>query len=366
MKIKFFGRQLFEQAPDEMMGGGGDQPSVEDRIQQSLFGDSKTEGIIDPELIDDDPIIDPETGKEKVDDPELEPEDEPKTQPDGDDDVTLASVLGVGDDALAYDKDGNVVFNATVDGQVMQVPINDLVSSYQLSNQLSARNVEFDNQIKEFEQNRDQAYTVLADRLQAANSMIQMAEQALTEEFNGIDWNGLRYSDPAEWAAQRQLMQERIGAIEQAKRQVKEQATKANEEYQQAAQTKRNEYMQQEINKMVAANPTWSDQEVMAKEVHEIGQFLGTNYGFKPEEIASVMDSRLMKLVQDAHAFHSGKQGIKDKRIPDNVPKFRKSGNNSGDRASLVKARQVKAQKQAIRNSGGSIDAVAASLIERM
>lgn len=348
---------------------GASAQDIESRIAETLFGgDDGTEPELDSALDDGQPQDDLPEDDDVEDEDDVDIDGEPEDEPNGEDegDQTLASVLGLDDDKLAFNESGDVVFNAIIDGKAQQVSMNDLVKSYQLEGHVNNKSIALENDRKEFEQTRDKAYQELTQRLEHAEKLIEVSTQALTSEFQSIDWESLRYSDPAEWAAQRQLFQERLAQIDQAKQMIGNDKGKLTEEQQLEQQNKQQAFIEQEINKMIAHNPTWADQSVMAKEVGEIGQFLQSEFGFSPEEIANSMDSRLMRLIQMAYGAHKGTKQIKDKKIPDNVPKFRKPGQNNSNRDSINRARKAKAQKEAIRKSGGSVETIAASLIDRM
>lgn len=359
-------RSGYYQQFDEGSDLGGQTQDIESRLEQALFGNDDAEADDDAAL-DDDQSNDLPDGDDAEADDDAEVDDDGEQQSESEDDEqTIASILGVDDDKLSYDEEGNVVFNAIIDGKSQPVSMSDLVKSYQLEGHVNNKSVALENDRRDFEQTRDKAYGELTTRLTTANRLLEMAEQNLTAEFQSIDWNGLRYTDPAEWSAQRQAFSERLGQIEAAKNQIKQSQDQVNSEQSEQDIQKQQQFIQGEVNKMIADNPSWADQSVMAKEVGEIGSFLQSEYGFSPEEIANSMDSRLMRLIQDAHKFRSGKAAVKEKKIPDNVPKFRKPGQNNSKRAQTQKARQIKAQKAAIRKSGGSVDTIAASLIDRM
>ena len=283
-----------------------------------------------------------------------------------DDDQTLAAALGLPEDALEYDSEGNVVFNAIVDGEKQQVKMQDLVKSYQLEGHVTKKSMKLESDRREFESTRDQAYDHLTKKITAANNLIGAVEQQLIGELQNIDWDTLRATDPGEWAATRQYYTERVQWLESLKAQTGSMQKGLTEEQQKAQQDKYNAFMQGEVQKMIQDNPAWKDQAVMAKEVGEVGKFLVDKYGFTPEEIANHMDARMMRMVRDAMQFANGKDTLKTKKVPDNVPKFRTPGQQNVSRRDTTKARQVKAQKEAIRKSGGSIDAIAQSLVDRM
>ena len=341
--------------------GGSGALDVESRIAAALSGNEGTDdngegGEGDGEGEDD------YLNQNKQTKPE--PEDEGAAGED--DDQTLAAALGLPEDALEYDEEGNVVFNAVIDGEATKVKMQDLVKSYQLEGHVNKKSMQLESDRREFETTRDQAYDHLTQKITVANNLIGAVEQQLMGELQGIDWDTLRVTNPAEWAATRQYYTERVQWLEQLKTQTGSMQKGLTEEQQKAQQDKYNAFMQGEVQKMIQDNPAWKDQAVMAKEVGEVGKFLVEKYGFTPEEIANHMDARMMRMVRDAMQFANGKDTLKTKKVPDNVPKFRTPGQQNVSRRDTTKARQVKAQKEAIRKSGGSIDAIAQSLVDRM
>ena len=341
--------------------GGSGALDVESRIAAALSGNEGTDddgegGEGDGEGEDDD--LDPNK--------QTKPEPEDEGAAGEDDDQTLAAALGLPEDALEYDDEGNVVFNAVIDGEATKVKMQDLVKSYQLEGHVNKKSMQLESDRREFETTRDQAYDHLTQKITVANNLIGAVEQQLMGELQGIDWDTLRATDPAEWAATRQYYTERVQWLEQLKTQTGSMQKGLTEEQQKAQQDKYNAFMQGEVLKMIQDNPAWKDQAVMAKEVGEVGKFLVDKYGFTPEEIANHMDARMMRMVRDAMQFANGKDTLKTKKVPDNVPKFRTPGQQNANRRDTTKARQVKAQKEAIRKSGGSVDAIAASLVDRM
>ena len=340
---------------------GGGALDVESRIAAALSGNEGTDddgegGEGDGEGEDDD--LDPNK--------QTKPEPEDEGAAGEDDDQTLAAALGLPEDALEYDDEGNVVFNAVIDGEATKVKMQDLVKSYQLEGHVNKKSMQLESDRREFETTRDQAYDNLTQKITVANNLIGAVEQQLIGELKNIDWDTLRATDPAEWAATRQYYTERVQWLEQMKAQTGSVQKGLTEEQQKAQQDKYNAFMHGEVQKMIQDNPAWKDQAVMAKEVGEIGKFLATKYGFTPDEIANHMDARMMRMVRDAMQFAGSKDTLKSKKVPDNIPKFRTPGQQNANRRDTTKARQVKAQKEAIRKSGGSVDAIAASLVDRM
>lgn len=355
--------------------GGSQAQDVESRIASALF-DTTTDDEPDVPGSEDDTVADDDEGDDDDDDdPDLPDDDDVEGEDDGDvdepdetdsDGDTLASVLGLDDDKLEYDDEGNVVFKAVIDGEVQPVKMDDLVKSYQLQGHVNNKSIALENERKEFDSTKNEVFTELTNRVKSVNALTQQAEQMLLADYKGIDWDSLRHTDPAEWTALQQEFQTRARAIEQIKQQATQATQELTQEQQAELQQKQQAFIEQEVQKMIADKPEWADQEVMARDVAEVGNFLQAEYGFSPEEVANHMDSRLMKLILDAKAHRSGKKAIKEKKVQKKVPKFRKPGASAEQRKALQKARSAKATKQNIRKSGGSTKAVAQAILDRI
>ena len=115
---------LEEAGSEASSGAGAPAQGVEERIAASLFGNDGAAGnsnVVDEVVNEDDENLPTEDDTKPKG---TEPEDEAI-----DGDVTLASMLGLGDDQLEYDDQNNVVFNAIMDGESHKVPVSELVKS---------------------------------------------------------------------------------------------------------------------------------------------------------------------------------------------------------------------------------------------
>lgn len=357
---------LMQEADDGLGIGGAAAQDIESRIANALdFGDD--DSATDDEVVtgDDESLPESDDTDSEEEDDSVESDGEDEQSDLEDEDLTLANILGIEEDKLDYDDEGNVVFKAVVNGESTDVPLKDLVKSYQLEGHVNNKSIALEKDRKEFEQNRDHVYGELTKRVETINNLVETAEKQLLSDFEGIDWEMLRATDPAEWTALRQQAMERAQLIENIKSQAGKIGSGLTEEQQKEQQQKQAEFMQQELNKMIEDNPEWADQSIMNKEFGEIGSFLNEKYGFSPEEVANALDARLMRLIRDARAYHNGRQKASEKKVEKKVPKFRKPGQSSAQRAALQKARDVKAKKQQLRKTGSTKD-VAALIIDRM
>lgn len=137
--------------------------SIEERIGNAMYADDASGQEDDGnDALEDELETLPEDDKSKPeDDDELEDADD-----DDSGEVSIASILGLDEDKLEYDKDGKVVFNAIIDGKQEKVSVADMVKSYQLQGHVNNKSMQLENDKKEFVSTREKAYQELTVRLQ--------------------------------------------------------------------------------------------------------------------------------------------------------------------------------------------------------
>ena len=341
---------------------GSTAQDISSRVESALYGDDNETELTS---VNDDVVLDDEETLPEGDDADSEDEDGSEDLEDAnEEELTLAAYLGIDEDRLIVSGDGSVSFNALIDGESKEVPLSELAKSYQLQGHVNNKSIALQNERKEFEEQRDLVAQTLRSKLEQASNMTKLVEEQLVGEFNNIDWDRLRVENPSEWSALRQEFSERAHKIQQIQSQASTISGELQKNQQQELAQKQSEYIAGEMQKMIAANPNWSDAEVMKSETSAIKSFLGETYGFTEEDLQYVTDHRLVSLIQDAKAYRSGKKAVESK-INKPVPKFQKPGATKANSKSLAKARSVKARKAAVK-SNGSIDNVANLLLDRM
>lgn len=338
---------------------------IPSRIEEALYGGSdetELEESHDDVVSDDDENLPEDDDTDSEDDDSSELVDEEETEEESD--LSLAGYLGLDDEKIAVKDDGSVVFNAVIDGESKEVPLTELAKSYQLQGHVNNKSIALQNERKEFENQRNVIANDFQQKLNNVNEMTKALEEQLLGDFERIDWDRLRVENPAEWTALRQEYSDKAQSLQKIQDRAKGESDKVLSEKQQALQQGQAKYMQDQLNKMVEANPTWSDKEVLVSETNKLKSFLSDSYGFSDEDIALVTDHRLIGLIQDAKSFRDGKKSVETK-IVKKVPKFQKPGAVKTNAKTLAKARSVKANKQALKRDGSLANA-AKSIIDRM
>ena len=356
-------------------GLGGETLSIQERVE-STFSQNYGAGATQPTGDGDDSGISDNQQKKPVQNVDVEDDqhddddyDDGSNDDDDDDQSELdpavvANILGVDASAIGSDAEGNLVFNAVINGEKQPVKFQDLVKSYQLEGHVNQKSMKLENERKEFEALRDEAYNAAAQRIEIANSLVNTMEQNLLQEFNAINWDALRAEDPAEWAAARQYYQERAAQVQNIKNDITNKKTDNDEQQNQVNMQRRQQFIAGELQKLIEQNPTWSDQNVMQAEMTAVGKFAADTYGFSAEEVASVFDARLFNLLADAQKYHGHKAAIDQKRAKKQNPTFKPQGATQA--AKPTEAAIQKAKLKRVRESGGSLDSVADLIKSRL
>jgi hypothetical protein len=315
-----------------------------------------------------------EEGEEVLEDDENLPEGDDADPDEGEDsdlekiadgeDLSLADYLGIEEDRITQAEDGSYVFNAIIDGETKQVPLKELVANFQLQGHVNNKSIALENERKELQEVKNRVAQELTQRIDGAAKLSELAEQELIAEYKSIDWNTLRYQDPANWTALRQEYAERAQKIQQVQNLVGEERNRIVQEQQQQFAEQAQKHLQEQHALLIKDNPTWADPAVKAKEAGEIRSFL-TQYGFTEQDAQGISDHRLIRLIKDAQAFKKGTKAAVEKRVDKKLPKFIKPGSGRENSQSLVKARAAKALKVKVKETG-HIDDVAKLIENRM
>lgn len=329
--------------------------SIEDRIVGILEAESATP--VDNEA---EPEKEPEASEEaeptEVDEPETD-DDEVELEP-----AQLAALLGLDENTLIADEDG-VKFRAKVDGEEVPVRLQDLVKSYQLEGHVNKKSMELAEQRKAFDAERTQRQQELETRITQANSVLEQVESSLLDEFNKVNWDDLRATDPAEYAVRRQEYAERYQQVQHWKSNVISEAQRVQQERQQEYQANYQQMLQRERNALVEALPEWRDPEKAKTEREALKGYLSQS-GFKDEEIGGLVDHRAVVLARKAMLYDQmqGKKPEMTKKVT-KVPKVQKPG--PAKTSKEVKAEQFKAKRAKLRTSNDTRD-LAALLLDRI
>lgn len=196
-----------------------------------------------------------------------------------------------------------------IDGETKQVPLSEVLKSYQLEGHVNNKSIQLSESQKAFETERQAAQQLFRQQAQQFQAMGQYAQNLLNHDFQSVNWNELRAANPAEYAARFAEFQQRQNSVNQFLGAVQQQQAQAQQlDQQQMAQR-----IAQEQEAMFTAQPEWrdpqkfqADRDVMAK--YAIAK------GFSQAELAALSDHRLALVLHDAARF-AGLQAAKPEAL---------------------------------------------------
>lgn len=175
---------------------------------------------------------------------------------------------------------------------------------------------------------------------------LKTAEQALLAlvlpELQNVDMDKLAAENPSE--AMR--VQVKAGKLNNAVTAIRQQLAQADQQ----AQTQMAQQSKRALSDPIGGIPGWGD-EMYGKIIQEGAKY----YGFKPEEVANVVDHRMIRALHDALQYQQAKQAKPAPKGP--APKVIKPGAPAG--SDDLRAREVTNLRQRLKKSGDLRDAAA-------
>lgn len=227
--------------------------------------------------------------------------------------------------------------------------INQLKSGYMMRQDYQRKTAEL---ARARETLTNEVETHVAQERQNYVQGLQVAEQALlamvVPELNGIDMEQLAQSDPSKAV----LLQAKAHKLSQTINGIRAQIAQANQQ----AMQKQAEQSIRILSDPIQGIPGWNDQ-LYTNIISEGAK----TYGFRPEEVANVVDHRMIRVLHDAMQYRQAKAAkpVQAKA----VPKVLKPGTPQG--RSEAQAKQEALLSQRLKKSGSVEDAAALYLARR-
>jgi len=303
---------------------------------------------------------------------EYEDGDAESEDPNSDDDefegdeeglAALASELGLDSDKLALNEGGEIVVRMRVNGEDQQVTLTEAISGaqYRAANDQKAQKLSEER--RTFETERQQVADAYAQQLQHIQGLGEMLQGKLMQDYQSIDWDRLRVTDPGEWTAKQREFELRNQELQQAGMALGQRMREAQQQQEQWESQERAKILQAERKLMVESNPEWADEDRMKSDLTEIIDYAKSN-GFPEDELSQVIHSRHVDVLRKAMLFDKG-QTVAKKKVKQ-APKMQRASNGR-----FVSQKKSKANKliERAKNAKGANkrnaqhDAVAAILM---
>jgi len=264
---------------------------------------------------------------------------------------------------LEPDKAGDLKVRVKVDGRESEVPLSDVVASYQMRSAAEQRLSEARDKAKALDQELTAKRTAAEENLNQAAKLVETLEGKLEEETRGIDWATLRKEDPDEYAAKKVEISERRAEIEKLKSEAVNTYRQAMEQREQEARKQHEERLAQEHAALLEHLPEWRDEAKARDEKGRLVQYL-KDQGFAPQDVQGVADHRLILLARKAMLYDQGRKGAAQKKaakpgrvLRPGTPPSREQQNQDRSRRALAEHRKsgtVKSAMEVLRAKRGA------------
>lgn len=311
-----------------------DDPTVEVEEEKAVHRPN------DDDLVDDSEESEVVEAQESDDDVEYDDETDDSNELETDDDdglAALASELGLDADKLTLSEDGDVLVKLKVNGKDETVDLKEAIAGTQFHKANDEKARVLADERKSFESERAQVAEAYTQQLQQIRGLGEMLQNKLTQEFQGIDWERLRVTDPGEWTAKQREFEIRNQELQQAGQMLGQQMRMEQEQHSQQEAQQRSVILNSEREKMIENNPSWRDDERMKSDLTKIVEYAKSS-GFNDDELQDVIYSKHVEVLRKAYLYDQGKT-VADKKVKQ-APKMQRASNGR-----FVKQKGGKVQK---------------------
>ena len=292
---------------------------------------------------------------EKSEEPD-ETDDEPEEEVFEVDAGLIAEALGIAEEDLFLDDDGKIGIRAKVNGEEIRASLSDLRKSYQLQKNLDDKAHTLNKERAEFQTWQQQQVERFSQEVGIADQMINNQASQLAKQYEAVDWDRLRASDPAEWSARRQEFQQAYESLRGQKERVAEEVQRHQQSMQQQHMAQYEEVLKRELQELFNKLPEWSDPDVANRERQEVAEYL-RGVGYADQEL-NIADHRAIMLARKAMLYDKQASAEPAGKKVRKVRRVMPSGSLTSPKQRSSKIRKERLARQ--RKTGSEADTLAA------
>lgn len=244
----------------------------------------------------------------------------------------------------------------TVQGEDKEVTLEEARNGFMMQADYQRKTQELAKQRNEVQETARQA--VAQTQAQYAQNL-QVLQQTLlaaaAPELQGVNWNQLAQTDPAEYVR----LSNRAQAVNQTLQSFQVEMQRIAQANQEQMREKTTQAARQAVEVLQAKIPNWND--TLYQDLLRTGV---ESYGFSPEEVGNVVDPRMIQVLHDAKQWRAlqSQKPIAEKKVKD-APKVMKPG--APQSKSQAAGRDTQQLRERLKKSGGKDEAAAIALIKR-
>jgi hypothetical protein len=250
------------------------------------------------------------------------------------------------------------VYAVKVDGDELEVSLDELVSGYSRHSDYTRKTQEIASersQLAEMQNHWANEITqAQAERQQYMEALGQFAQQSMDglEQFNNVDWENLRQTDPIAFVTKKEEFREVTDNLQQLKAERDRSLQQQNQELSKM----RSLAVQEEHKRLVAAVPEWNNKEKRDKMAGDLSSY-ALDQGFSQEELKELIDHRQFLVLMKAQKYDALQNSdVKSKKLK-NKPKVIRAGKGTNKKSDTAKAKRIASMKR-LKESGHVDDSV--------
>lgn len=258
---------------------------------------------------------------------------------------------GSEEESEADDEEELKYYTVKVDGEEMEVTLDELRSGYQRQKDYTKKTQALAEERKKSEDKATQLeklHTQFMNQATLANEVLNRDLKA----YENVDWASLKVNDPVEHATKRLEMAE----VKEKQLELQRQVAQSIQMQEQARQEQLLKAIQEEQPHLQRTFPEWGNEEKRESHQKKLADY-ARSAGFTDEELATVYLARDLKILDKARKYDdlmaNREKGAKKKRpairkvVKSAVPKPKRQ----------ARQKQVQARKEQLRKSGSLRDA---------
>ena len=250
----------------------------------------------------------------------------------------------------------DVVYAVTVDGEELQVPLDELLKGYSRTEDYTRKTQNLSEQRREMDAVKQQwaaeVQQIQTERQQYVSALQNVVENSMgnLDQFATINWETLKTDNPLEYITKRDEYRDAQEKVRQAQYQQQH----AQAAYQQESERTRHQVLQEEHGKLVEVIPEWAEQQTRQQLSKDIKEY-ALSQGYTQEEIASLVDHRSLVTIMKAMKYDKASSPEVTKKKVKNKPRVIRAGSPSSK--SQRQSGKRNAQMKRLQESGHVRDA---------
>ena len=301
--------------------------------------------------------------------PEEQPEQDSSTEEhpstDSSDEIEEQQDIELADDSVVDEQDDEgpeeeqldsdaPVYRITVDGEDMEVPLDELISGYHRTATFTKRSAALGEEKAAFQQHVEafgaHKNALMQERQEYSGVLEQLRQQMESAaQPPNFDWDRLEREDPVQYLKLKVLERDRQDQVQAV--QVEQQ--RMMQVQQQQAQEDMQRRLAGERTIVLEKIPEWSDSDLQANEQRKMLEH-GKWVGYSDQELAELFDHRALVMLRDAWRYNELVNGKKMKTATSKIGSV-SAGNKETSRR--TRSRHKKAARQKLKKTGKISDA---------